>query len=77
MRIMKDNDLPQITHADDQVMLQVARTLSAMIEQRDVALKAHCVRVANNCANFCEFNYPAVEENAEAFLRPTGSNLDN
>lgn len=35
------------------LMLEVAQTLTAVIEQKDPPLKAHCRRVANNCANFC------------------------
>ena len=51
---MKDNTLPKIKQATDEIWIQVARTLMAIMEQRDELLNLHCVRVANNCANFCE-----------------------
>jgi putative nucleotidyltransferase with HDIG domain len=63
---MKDNALPKITHAADNSMIQVARTLMAIMEQRDKLLKNHCVRVANNCANFCENYLSSGEQEVEA-----------
>jgi putative nucleotidyltransferase with HDIG domain len=65
---MKEKALPRVIHDTDQVMNQVARTLSAMIAHRDAALNDHCVRVANNCANFCETFRSAGEEEIEAIF---------
>jgi putative nucleotidyltransferase with HDIG domain len=47
-------------------MIQVARTLMAIMEQRDELLNLHCVRVANNCVNFCERFLAAGEQEIEA-----------
>ena len=63
---MKDNTLPKITQAADHIMIQVARTLMAIMEQRDELLNLHCVRVANNCVNFCERFLAAGEQEIEA-----------
>lgn len=35
-------------------ILELVRTLTTIIEQKDASLKKHSKRVANNCANFCE-----------------------
>jgi putative nucleotidyltransferase with HDIG domain len=35
-------------------LLEMVRTLTAIIEEKDSLLKSHSQRVANNCANFCE-----------------------
>jgi len=35
-------------------LLELVRTLDAIIEQKDPLLRNHSRRVANNCANFCE-----------------------
>jgi putative nucleotidyltransferase with HDIG domain len=35
-------------------LLELLQTLDAIMEERDPALRNHCKRVANNCANFCE-----------------------
>jgi len=35
-------------------LLELVRTLDAVVEQRDPLLRNHSRRVANNCANFCE-----------------------
>ena len=56
---MKDNALPKIKQADEQILIQAARTLMAIMEQRDSQLNLHCGRVANNCANFCESHLSA------------------
>ena len=65
---MKDNTLPKVTPVSDHVMIQVARMLTAILEQRDKLLHLHCVRVANNCANFCERVQSATEQEAEAMF---------
>ena len=51
---MKDNTLPKKTQTADHIMIQLARTLMAIMEQSDELLNLPCARVANNCANFCE-----------------------
>jgi len=35
-------------------LLELVRTLDAIVEEKDPLLKNHSKRVANNCANFCE-----------------------
>ena len=35
-------------------LLELVRTLDAIIEEKDPVLQTHSKRVANNCANFCE-----------------------
>lgn len=35
-------------------VLEVVKTLVALIEEKDPFLRKHSERVANNCANFCE-----------------------
>ncbi len=35
-------------------LLELVRTLDAIVEEKDPLLRNHCKRVANNCANFCE-----------------------
>ena len=35
-------------------LLELVRTLDAVVEQKDPLLRNHSKRVANNCANFCE-----------------------
>jgi HD-GYP domain-containing protein (c-di-GMP phosphodiesterase class II) len=41
--------------------LDVLRTLTALIEEKDPFLRRHSQRVANNCANFCE-RFKIVDE---------------
>jgi HD-GYP domain-containing protein (c-di-GMP phosphodiesterase class II) len=46
-------------------ILEVVRTLVALLEEKDPFLRKHSERVANNCANFCE-EYKILEaEDAE------------
>ena len=35
-------------------LLELIRTLVAIVGQKEPLLRNHCKRVANNCANFCE-----------------------
>jgi putative nucleotidyltransferase with HDIG domain len=49
-------------------MTQAARMLLAIIERRDKTLKDHCMRVANNCANFCETLKTTCEKEVEAIF---------
>jgi putative nucleotidyltransferase with HDIG domain len=46
--------LPKAEPDFQESVLELVRTLSAIIEEKDVTLKRHSERVANNCANFCE-----------------------
>ena len=48
---MKANALPKIKQAEEQILIQAARTLMAVMEQRDFQLNRHCGRVADNCAD--------------------------
>ena len=43
------------------LILEAVKTLVAVIEKKDPALEAHCKRVADNCANFCE-QYEIVKQ---------------
>jgi putative nucleotidyltransferase with HDIG domain len=65
---MKDNALPKISATSDKTMVELARTLMAIMERRDPSLKNHCERVANNCANFCESVLSWPEEAVEAIF---------
>lgn len=51
---MKNHALPKISPTSEKTMMELARTLMAIMERQDAFLKNHCERVANNCANFCE-----------------------
>ena len=65
---MKDKALPKIFPASENTIIEVARTLMAIMERRDASLKNHCERVANNCANFCESVLTCSDEAVEAIF---------
>ncbi|CAB1062772.1 hypothetical protein D1BOALGB6SA_7554 [Olavius sp. associated proteobacterium Delta 1] len=51
---MADPKIPQTKAEVRSMILEVVRTLVALLEEKDPFLRKHSVRVANNCANFCE-----------------------
>jgi HD-GYP domain-containing protein (c-di-GMP phosphodiesterase class II) len=51
---MTERGLPRSAGEPRELILQVANTLLAVIEERDPHLRQHCERVANTCAHFCE-----------------------
>ena len=51
---MAEIKIPQSKAEVKDLILEVAKTLVALIEEKDPHLKKHSERVANNCANFCE-----------------------
>ena len=65
---MKEITLPKVTSTSGNMTIQVARMLKAIMEQRDQLLHLHCVRVANNCAHFCERFLSATEQEVEAMF---------
>ena len=51
---MTETKLPQTSAEFRDLVLEVIRTLAALLEEKDPFLKKHSERVANNSANFCE-----------------------
>ena len=51
---MADTKIPQSKAEVRDLILEVVRTLAALLEEKDPFLKKHSERVANNSANFCE-----------------------
>lgn len=51
---MTERSMPQSPGESRELILQVANTLLAVIEEKDPHLRQHCERVANTCAHFCE-----------------------
>jgi len=51
---MADTKIPQSKGEVRDLILEVVRTLAALLEEKDPFLKKHSERVANNSANFCE-----------------------
>ena len=51
---MVEIKIPQSKAEVKDLILEVVKTLVALLEEKDPHLKKHCERVANNCANFCE-----------------------
>ena len=51
---MPEIKIPQSKAEVKELILEVVKTLVALIEEKDPYLKKHSDRVANNCANFCE-----------------------
>lgn len=58
---MPDSRNLQTNAGARQLVLEVVRTLGALLEEKDPFLKKHSERVANNSANFCE-SYKIVAE---------------
>jgi len=51
---MTDTKIPQTKAEVRNLILEVVRTLVALLEEKDPFLRKHSERVANNSANFCE-----------------------
>jgi len=51
---MAKNAVPQNEAEFNDFVLDVVKTLVALLEEKDPFLKKHSRRVADNCANFCE-----------------------
>jgi HD-GYP domain-containing protein (c-di-GMP phosphodiesterase class II) len=51
---MPEIKIPQSKAEVRDLVLEVVKTLVALLEEKDPFLKKHSERVANNCANFCE-----------------------
>jgi HD-GYP domain-containing protein (c-di-GMP phosphodiesterase class II) len=58
---MVDTNFPATEVEFQEFMLQVVRTLLAVLEEKDLNLKKHSERIANNCASFCE-KYKLIDE---------------
>ena len=58
---MAKPDIPKSEAEFKEVVFAVARTLVALIEEKDPYLRKHSERVASNAANFCE-EYEIVEK---------------
>jgi putative nucleotidyltransferase with HDIG domain len=54
--------LPKSESEFKEWLLELVRTLDAIVEQKDPLLRNHSKRVANNCANFCE-EFKLLQEN--------------
>ena len=65
---MKNHAVPKISPTSEKTMMELARTLMAIMERQDAFLKNHCERVANNCANFCESILNWSQEGVEAIF---------
>jgi putative nucleotidyltransferase with HDIG domain len=60
---MADMKIPQTKAEVRDLILEVVRTLVALLEEKDPLLRKHSERVANNSANFCEeFKVLAAED---------------
>jgi putative nucleotidyltransferase with HDIG domain len=51
---MAEIKIPQSKAEVRNIILEVVKTLVALLEEKDPFLRKHSERVANNCANFCE-----------------------
>jgi putative nucleotidyltransferase with HDIG domain len=60
---MADTKIPKTQAEVRELVIEVVRTLAALLEEKDPFLRKHSERVANNCANFCEtYKIVAPEE---------------
>jgi putative nucleotidyltransferase with HDIG domain len=60
---MADTKIPQTKAEVRDLILEVVRTLVALLEEKDPFLRKHSERVGNNSANFCEeFKIVAAED---------------
>jgi putative nucleotidyltransferase with HDIG domain len=62
---MADTKIPRSKDEVRDLILQVVRTLAALLEEKDPFLKKHSERVANNSANFCEEYKVVAAEDVE------------
>ena len=58
-------EIPKDEAEFSEFVLDVVKTLVALIEEKDPFLRKHSKRVANNCANFCEEYKIGGEEDVE------------
>jgi len=66
---MADSNISQTKTEIRDLVLEVVRTLVALLEEKDPFLKKHSERVANNSANFCmEYKIAAAEDVEEIYL---------
>lgn len=66
---MADRLIPQTIAEVRGLILEVVRTLVALLEEKDPFLRKHSERVANNSANFCEeYKIVAAEEVETIYL---------
>ncbi len=62
---MADAKISQSPGEVREFILEVVRTLAALLEEKDPFLKQHSERVANNSANFCEEYKVVAAEDVE------------
>ena len=66
---MAETKIPQTKAEVRDLVLEVVRTLVALLEEKDPFLKKHSERVADNSANFCEeYKLVAAEEVESIYL---------
>jgi len=66
---MADTKIPQTKTEVRDLIMQVVQTLAALLEEKDLFLRKHSERVANNCANFCEeYKIVAAEDVETIYL---------
>jgi len=66
---MANSNISQTKTELRELILEVVRTLGALLEEKDPFLKKHSERVANNSANFCEeYKIAAADEVEEIYL---------
>jgi HD-GYP domain-containing protein (c-di-GMP phosphodiesterase class II) len=63
---MIDKKIPPSQGEQRDLILEVVRTLAALLEEKDPFLKKHSERVANNSANFCEEYKVVAAQDVEA-----------
>ena len=62
---MANKRIPKSQEEVRELILEVVRTLAALLEEKDPFLKKHSERVANNSANFCEEYQVVAAEDVE------------
>ena len=65
---MANTKIPQSKGDVRDLILEVVRTLAALLEEKDPFLKKHSERVANNSANFCEEYKIVAAEDVETIF---------
>ena len=66
---MADIKIPHTKSEVRDLILEVVRTLVALLEEKDPFLRKHSERVANNCANFCEEYKIVAGDDAETIYQ--------
>ncbi|MGD9301645.1 MAG: HD domain-containing phosphohydrolase, partial [Desulfobacterales bacterium] len=62
---MTITEIPKNEVEFKEFVIDVVKTLIALVEEKDPFLRKHCQRVADNCANFCEEFKIVDDEDAE------------